>query len=177
MNPALRFMTFKVGEVTKTPVIIAYVEGLVDKKALEIAIERISSVKPPEIYESGMLEELIDNNHYSPIPTLTNTERPDVVCSAITEGRVAILMEGTPFALIGPVNFISFFQTAEDYYNRFDMASFVRVIRFLAFWVAFTLPATYIALTTFHQELIPTDLLISLTAQREGVPFQHCWRH
>ncbi|MCA1021088.1 spore germination protein [Halobacillus litoralis] len=171
MNPALRFMTFKVGEVTKTPVIISYVEGLVDKKALEIVIERIATVKPPEVYESGMLEELIDSNRYSPIPTLTNTERPDVVCSAITEGRIAILMEGTPFALIGPVNFISFFQTAEDYYNRFDMSSFVRIIRFLAFWVAFTLPASYIALTTFHQELIPTDLLISLTAQREGVPF------
>ncbi|MGI8314667.1 spore germination protein [Halobacillus mangrovi] len=170
-NPALRFKQYLVGEITQTPVIVAYIEGLVNESALEMAIERLTNAKPREVFETGMLEELIEKKGYSPIPTLSNTERPDVVCSALVEGKLAIMMEGTPFAIIGPVTFISYFQTAEDYYNRFDLATFIRLIRFIAFWIAFSLPATYVALTTFHQELIPTNLLISLTAQREGVPF------
>ncbi|MFG6150064.1 spore germination protein [Halobacillus sp. B23F22_1] len=170
-NPRLRFKSFIVGEITQTMVMVIYIEGLVNESALNVACSRITDAKTNEIFESGMLEELIEDKGYSPFPTLIDTERPDVVSAALTEGKLAIMMEGSPFALIGPATFISYFQTAEDYYNRFDLSTFLRVIRFIAFWIAFALPATYVALTTFHQELIPTDLLISLAAQREGLPF------
>ncbi|MCP3029943.1 spore germination protein [Halobacillus sp. A1] len=170
-NPKLRFKTFIVGEVTQTTVIVTYIEGLVNEDALKIACQRISDCKAKEVFETGMLEELIEDKGYTPFPTLIDTERPDVVSSALAEGKLAIMMEGTPFALIGPATLISYFQTAEDYYNRFDLSTFLRLIRFIAFWIAFALPATFVALTTFHQELIPTDLLISLAAQREGLPF------
>ncbi|GGF26546.1 spore germination protein KA [Halobacillus andaensis] len=170
-NPRLRFKSFIVGEMTQTMVMVIYIEGLVNESALNVACSRITNAKASEIFETGMLEELIEDKGYSPFPTLIDTERPDVVSAALTEGKLAIMMEGSPFALIGPATFISYFQTAEDYYNRFDLSTFLRMIRFIAFWIAFALPATYVALTTFHQELIPTDLLISLAAQREGLPF------
>ncbi|WP_273832364.1 spore germination protein [Guptibacillus sedimenti] len=170
-NPKLRFKSFIVGKVTQTSVIVTYIEGLVNEDALNIACQRITDCKAREVFETGMLEEMIEDKGYTPFPTLIDTERPDVVASALVEGKLAIMMEGTPFALIGPATLNSYFQTAEDYYNRFDLSTFLRLIRLIAFWIAFALPASFVALTTFHQELIPTDLLISLAAQREGLPF------
>ncbi|TLS35342.1 spore germination protein [Pseudalkalibacillus caeni] len=170
-NPALRFKSFVIGKVTKTQILVTYIEGYVNENALKEVINRIESVDTLEVYETGMLEELMEEKGYSPFPTIQSTERPDVVCSALTEGKVSILMEGTPFVLIAPTTFMSFFQAAEDYYTRFDLSTFIRMIRFISFWISLALPATYVALTTFHQELIPTNLLVSLAAQREGIPF------
>ncbi|WP_082235235.1 spore germination protein [Halobacillus massiliensis] len=170
-NPKLRFKRFTVGELSQTSVLITYIDGLVDEQALDFVYDRLMSSEISEIFETGMLQEVFEKKGYSPFPTLKDTERPDVVCAALTEGKLAIMIEGSPFALIGPATFISYFQTAEDYYNRFDLSTFMRWIRMLAFVIAFALPASYVALTTFHQELIPTDLLISLAAQREGLPF------
>lgn len=102
---------------------------------------------------------------------MVDTERPDVVAGNILEGRVGILVNGTPFALIAPTQFIQFFQSAEDYYMRYDISSFLRLLRFSVFIISLIAPSTYIALTTFHQAMIPTTLLFGIAAQREGVPF------
>ncbi|MFC7370583.1 spore germination protein [Fictibacillus iocasae] len=170
-QPDLRFIPYIAGEITKTTVLIAHLESHVDKQVLHEVTERIQNVKTDKLFESGMMEELIDENGYSPFPLFQSTERPDVAAAALTEGKVVIMFEGTPFVLITPTTFISFFQAAEDYYHHFDLSTFIRLIRVISFIISISLPAAYIAVTTFHQELIPTNLLVSLAAQREGVPF------
>ena len=114
---------------------------------------------------------LSEDSTYSPFPTVFNTERPDVVAAALLEGRIAILVDGTPFVLIVPALFVQFFQSSEDYYQRADIASLIRLLRFFAFGIALLAPALFIAITTFHHAMLPPALLISLAAQREGVPF------
>lgn len=170
-NPNLWLETRQIGQVTKTKVAIMYIKGIVNDKVVEEVRSRLDRIKIDGILESGYIEELIQDDPYSPFPTINNSERPDTVAADLLEGRVAILVDGTPFVLIVPTLFISFFQTAEDYYQRADISTLLRFIRFISLFIAMIGPALYIGITTFHQELLPTQLLISLAAQREGVPF------
>ncbi|WP_419873672.1 spore germination protein [Candidatus Pristimantibacillus sp. PTI5] len=163
--------TKQIGSVTKTDVAIMYIKGIVNDKIVEEVHKRLDKINIDGILEGGYIEELIQDEPYSPFPTINNTERPDVAAAELLEGRIAILVDGTPFVLIVPTLFISFFQTAEDYYLRADISTLLRIIRFICLFIAMVGPAIYIAITTFHQELLPTQLLISLAAQREGVPF------
>ncbi|WP_256242268.1 spore germination protein [Bacillus sp. V3B] len=170
-DPNLWMETKQVGTKTQTDVAIMYLKGVANDKIVKEVQSRINRINIDSILESGYIEELIQDNHYSPFPTVFNTERPDAVASAILEGRIAILVDGTPFVLIVPALFVHFFQSSEDYYQRADIASFVRLLRYFAFFLALLTPSAYIAVTTFHQEMLPTQLLTSLAAQREGVPF------
>ncbi|MGE6486870.1 spore germination protein [Paenisporosarcina sp. NPDC076898] len=171
MDPTLRFKSFQVGNITKTPILVAYLESQVEQDVLQEVLKRVANVNTNKVFESGMLEELIQEKGYSPFPTFQATERPDSAAAALVEGKVLIMMEGTPFALITPTTFISFFQAAEDYYHHFDISTLTRFIRIIAFFLSISLSAIFIAVTTYHHELIPTSLLVSLAAQREGVPF------
>lgn len=171
IDASLRFQPFEVGSITKTPILVGYLESQVDQEVLQEVLKRVKNINTNKIFESGMLEELIQENGYTPFPSFLATERPDSVAAALAEGKVVIMVEGTPFALITPTTFMSFFQAAEDYYHHFDISTFTRFIRILAFFLSISLSAIYIAVTTFHHELIPTNLLVSLAAQREGVPF------
>lgn len=159
------------GERSKTSVSIVYMKGLAKDKVVEEVRSRLSKINIDAILESSYIEEFIQDKTYSPFPTIFNTERPDVVAAGLLEGRIAILVDGTPYALLAPAIFIEFFQSSEDYYQRFDISSFIRILRFFSFFLALLVPSIYIAITTFHQEMIPTPLLVSLAAQREGVPF------
>lgn len=159
------------GRVTKTKVSIAYIRGITSPGLEEEVKQRLKRIDLDGILESGYLEELIEDNPFSPFPQVVHTERPDRVVAAMLEGRLAILTEGTPFAMIVPSTFVSFLQSAEDYYEGYMMGSAVRLLRFLAFAISLLLPSIYIAITTFHQEMIPTRLLISVSAGRSGVPF------
>ena len=98
-------------------------------------------------------------------PTVYHTERPDVVAGNLLEGRFAIIVDGTPFVLLAPL-FIQFFQSVEDYYSRFDIATSIRLLRVLIFFISLVAPGIYVAAATFHQEMIPTQLLIVIAAQR-----------
>lgn len=170
-TPKLSFEQHCVGKDTRTKVYVTYVRDLVDQQVLDTLTKRIEQVDTDKILESGMLEELIVDPKYTPFPTMKATERPDIVAGEILDGKIAIVVDGTPFVLIAPVTFTSFFQIAEDYYEKFDLATFIRGIRLLAFCISLALPAGYIAVTTFHAELLETNILINLAAQREGVPF------
>ncbi|ULL14044.1 spore germination protein [Paenibacillus sp. H1-7] len=170
-DPGLWLETRQIGRVTKTSVSIMYVNTIADPRMVQEVRNRLESIDIDGILESGYIEELIQDKKYTPFPTLYNTERPDAVAAALLEGRAAILVDGTPFVLLVPALFVHFFQSAEDYYQRADISSLLRVIRYLSFFIALLAPSFYIAITTFHQEMLPTNLLINLAAQREGVPF------
>ncbi len=170
-SPKLRVEYSMIGRETNTTIAVAYMAGLVNEEALEEARRRLAAIDTDSILESGYIEEFIQDKAFSPFPLLQNSERPDAVAAALLEGQFAIFVDGTPFVLIAPSTFIKFFQSSEDYYQRFDISSFLRIIRFGSFFVSMLLPSLYIAITTFHQEMLPTPLLISIAAQREGVPF------
>lgn len=167
----LKLEQFTIGEQSQTAVEILYIEGIVKDSIVEEVRKRIGQMKIDSVLEAGYLEEFIEDAPFSPFPQIQNTERPDVVCSSLQEGKVAILVDNTPFVLIVPMTFWSGLQAAEDYYERFLYATFIRWIRFVLLNIALLFPSFYVAITTFHQQLIPTNLLISVAAAREGVPF------
>ncbi|WP_307891685.1 spore germination protein [Bacillus swezeyi] len=167
----LWFETKKLGTVTKTNVSIAYIKGIVNNKVVEEVRKRLDRIEIDSILETGYVEELIQDETYTPFPTIFHTERPDVTAANLLEGRVAIFVDGSPNALLVPSLFVQFFQTADDYYQRADITTLLRFLRFVGFFIALLGPSLYIAITTFHQEMLPTPLLLNLAAQREGVPF------
>jgi spore germination protein KA len=167
----LRFESIQLGTVTQTDVCIAYIDGIVNETVLQEVRSRLGRIQIDAILESGYIEEFIQESTYSPFPTVYNTERPDGLSAGLLEGRVAILIDGTPFSLLVPALFNHYFQASEDYYQRADFATLLRFLRFLCFFISLLAPSLYIAVTTFHQELMPPELLIRLVAAREGVPF------
>ncbi|KQU24239.1 spore gernimation protein KB [Bacillus sp. Leaf13] len=169
-SPDLWIESMKIGTVTKTDVSIMYINGIAKEGIVEEVKERLKGINIDSILESGYIEQLIEDQVMTPFPTLNHTERPDMVAGNLLEGRVAIFVNGTPFVLVAPALFVQFFQSVEDYYNRFDIASFTRFLRILVFIISIVGPAVYVAGTTFHQEMIPTKLLVIVAAQRETVP-------
>ncbi|NMB44813.1 MAG: spore germination protein [Firmicutes bacterium] len=171
VSPLLWLEDLQVGAVTKTVVTIAHIKGIAEQGVVDEVRRRIHSIEVDAILESGYIEEYIEDAPYSPFPTMLRTERPDKVAAALLEGKVAIITDGTPFVLVVPATFTNFLVAAEDYYERYLTGSFIRFIRLVAFFIALALPSTYVAITTFHQEMLPTPLILSIAAQREGVPF------
>ncbi|MGO4888879.1 spore germination protein [Anaerobacillus sp. MEB173] len=170
-NPNLKLITKKIGEQTKTAVEIFYIDGIADEKVLKELHNRLDRIEIDGIFETGYIEELIEDNAWSIFPQLQVTERPDSVAANLLEGRIALLVDGTPFVMIIPATFWQQFQASEDYYDRFYIAIFLRVIRLFFLAIALLLPALYVAITTYHQEMIPTNLLLSFAASREAIPF------
>ncbi len=170
-NPNLKFETVTIGERTKTDVCIAYISGLTKPELIEEVKRRLNKIKIDGVLESGYIEQYIEDAPYSVFPTVGNSEKPDKVAAKMLEGRAAIFVDGSPFVLTVPNLFIESFQSAEDYYSRPYFASVIRILRFTAFFISLLAPALYVALSTFHQELIPTPLLLSMAAAHEGVPF------
>ncbi|MCY9030600.1 spore germination protein GerKA [Bacillus inaquosorum] len=170
-NPNVWVEKMKIGSVTHTDVALMYIHGICDEKVLKEVRSRLKKIDIDSILESGYIEQLIEDETFTTFPTLYHTERPDVVAGNLLEGRFAIVVDGTPFVLIAPALFIQFFQSVEDYYSRFDIATSIRVLRILIFFISLVAPAVYVAATTFHQEMIPTQLLVVIAAQREIVPF------
>lgn len=167
----LKFKFKEVGRVTRTKVCICYIDGIANEKIIKEVNKRIDDIDIDAILESGYIEELIQDEPLSPFSTVGNTERPDSVAGNLLEGRIAIFIDGTPVVLTVPFVFIQYFQANEDYYNTFIYSSINRLLRIFAFFLSTSIPAVYVALTTFHQEMIPTPLLLGISAAREGVPF------
>lgn len=163
--------TMKIGSVTHTHVAIMYVKGKADPGIVREIKDRLNRIEIEGILESAYIEEFIQDKTITPFPTIYNTERPDDATSKLLEGRIVVLVDGTPFVLVLPTVFAHFFQSPEDYAQRFDIAIVMRLVRYISFIILILGPSVYIALTTFHYEMVPTQLLISLVAQREGVPF------
>jgi len=170
-SPDLRVEPFRLGERTKTDVAFLYIKGLADEKIINEVRTRLRSIKVDGILDSGYIEQFIEDHPFSPFPQVGNTERPDRVVSYLLEGRMAIIVDGSPFALILPSEMNTFMQSPEDYYDRPFTVLFLRVVRLIASIGALLLPSFYVAVTTFHPELLPTPLALSIAAGREGKPF------
>lgn len=160
-----------IGEKTMTAICLMYLENVADPNVIEQVKYRLKRLKVDSILESGYIEEYIGDAPFSPFSTVGYSEKPDVIAAKVLEGRVAIVVDGTPFVLTVPMLLVESFQTAEDYYQRTIYASMVRILRYLAYFLAVFAPAIYIALTAFHQELLPTTLLFTIANAREGTPF------
>lgn len=170
-TPALRFEEFVIGKETATKVYIGYVDKITNPKFVSEVKKRLNDIDTNAIYDSANIEEFIEDKTISPFPVLYNTERPDSVSSHLLSGKVAIFVDGTPFVLTAPAVFNDFLSVGEDYYQPFLMGSFIRLIRYFSFLLALLLPSFYVGIITFHPEMIPTPLLISVISQREGIPF------
>jgi spore germination protein KA len=170
-NPYLWQESMVIGEATQTRVSVMYIQGIANDKVVEEVRRRLKQIKADSILESGYIEQFIEDKTFTLFPTVYHTERPDIVAANLLEGRIAIFVDGTPFVLVVPALFIQFFHAVEDYYYRFDIASALRFLRVLIFFLSLVAPSAYVAATTFHQEMIPSALVLSLAAQREAVPF------
>ena len=167
----MKFESLKIGEYSRTDVAICYIKGIANEDVLRTLRRRLKKIKLDGILESGYIEEFIEDAPFSIFPTVGNSERPDKVAALLLEGRVAILVDGTPFVLTVPHIFIETLHSPEDYYSRPYYVSLIRNLRFLAFLITTSLPAVYVALISFHQSAVPFKLLITIAASREGIPF------
>lgn len=159
------------GKYTKTQIGILSINGVVKRELVEIILKKIKEIDIDGIINSDNIKNLIEDENKIAFPTILTTERPDIVSNCLLEGKVAIIVDNSPYVLIVPVMLNDFFKTIEDIYGKSINVSFTRIIKYIAFIISILTPAVYIAITTFNQEMIPTDLLISFATQRDGVPF------
>lgn len=167
----LRVENLTLGSVTNTKITLMYIDKIAKKEIIDEIRRRLSKIKIDAILDSGNIEELIKDDRYSIFPELLDSEKPDSVAANLLEGRVAIFVEGSAYVLTAPALFVEFLQVSEDYYHHFIVSTFIRILRYSAAALTLFVPALYISLLSFHQEMIPTPLLISIAAQREGIPF------
>lgn len=160
-----------VGVRTKTTISVAYIRDIANGNSVKRIIEKLNKINIDGIIDSGYIRELLEENSKSVFPKMISTERPDLACTSLLEGRIVILVENTPFVLILPGMLIDFIHSTEDYYHKPLNATFNRFLRIICFFITIVTPGLYVALMTFNPEIIPSELLISLAAQRSGVPF------
>lgn len=170
-NPDLKFKFKELGVRTRTKTCICYIEGLASDQILRELNIRLDKIDLDSILDSGYIQEFIKDAPFSPFETIGSSERPDAVAGKLLEGRIALFVDGSPFVLTLPFLFLEYFQVNEDYYNNYIFSSFIRVLRIVGAFLSVSVPAVYVALITFHQEMIPTPLLLSISAARQGVPF------
>lgn len=167
----LRIKAKKIGTRSKTDIAILYIDDIVNRSVLEEVEKRLDKINIDAIFDSGYIEQLIEDDSWSLFPQMQNTERPDVVSAALYEGKVAILVDNSPSALIAPGTLISLFQSPDDYYQRWISSSIIRLTRVIGVFISMILPALYVAITSFETSIIPTKLAYSIAASRENVPF------
>ena len=170
-DPKLKVKYMQAGSRSKTDLALMYIEDIVNKTILEEVEKRINKIDIGAVLESSYIEELIEDDVYSPFPQVENTERPDAAASALLEGRVVIAVDNTPTVLMVPATFVSFMQSSEDYYERWLLACLIRMIRYIALPIVMLLPALYVAVTQFHPNMLPTQLALYVAASRANVPF------
>jgi len=170
-SPQLKVKFFTLGKLTNTKVSMVFIENLANKKTIEEVERRISSIEVDQLLSFGDLQDYIEDNPYSPFPQMLTTERPDRGAAYLTEGKILLLVDGSPRILIVPITFFAFYQTPDDYNSRWLVGTFFRLIRFFSFIISISLPAIYIAVVSFHSEVLPIGILYSIRVSLENVPF------
>jgi len=167
----LKFRYFTFGKRTNTVVAVTYLESLAKPETVNILCERLSSIDIDGILDSNYIEELISERPGAPFKTVGSTERPDTVCARLLEGRIAIIVNGSPVVLTVPFLFTENFQSGDDYYLNFIYANVGRALRYLSFFLTVSVPAVFVALLTFHPQMMPSVFALSIVSARDGVPF------
>lgn len=170
-DPNLWYEEVKVGRRTKSKVTVAYIKDIVPNYKIQKILDELNKIDIDAVIDSGYIRELLENKQKSVFPKVISTERPDLACTSLLNGKIVILVENSPFVIILPAVLTDFFHSPEDNYQKSFNASFTRILRTICFFLALFIPGLYIALMTFNQEIIPDQLLISLAVQSEGVPF------
>ncbi|NMB26100.1 MAG: spore germination protein [Firmicutes bacterium] len=170
-SPHLRAEKLTIGRLTQTDVVYMYIKGLAREGLVEEVRSRLERIDTDSILGSGYLEDFIEDTPFTLFPLVLNTQRPDRVAADMLEGKVAILVENTPEVIVVPATLNAMLQAPDDYYERATFGSFIRLIRIVAYIGAIILPGTYVAIVNFHIELLPTALLLRISASREGIPF------
>ena len=171
VNPMLKNEDLTIGSVSNTKITIIYIDDLVDKTSLEQLKSRLTKLDYPKFFDISTLMQLIEDNPYSLFPQYYMTVKPDTTSHYLADGRIVILMDNSQAALVCPTSFLEMFISAEDYYNRWPSASLVRSLRFFGFFLTIMITPTYISALTFHQEVLPYELLLNLQESRMKVPF------
>ncbi|WII38072.1 spore germination protein [Paenibacillus thiaminolyticus] len=170
-NENLVLTRIRVGQRIQKELLITYISDIADPDLVREVMARIKRLDLGDIQDTGYIEQIVEDNFLSPFPQVQSTERVDRVLAALLEGRVALMLDGTPFALIVPVTFHMLLQSPEDYYERWMPATLLRILRYFAAFISLFAPSLYISFISFHQGLIPTKLALSIAETRAGVPF------
>jgi spore germination protein KA len=170
-SPRLKVDEMRLGVYSKTNVCIVYVEGIAKQKLVEEAYQRLRNISVDGVNDLNKLRELIGDAPFTVFPTTEETERPDRVTGSLLQGRIAIMLDGSPTCMLVPAQFINFLASAEDYYMNYTLTLFIRVLRHAAYWSSILLPSLYVALLSYNQDLVPTPLLVTVAAQHRGIPF------
>ncbi|KQX46742.1 MULTISPECIES: spore germination protein [unclassified Paenibacillus] len=167
----LKSKSYIIGRRSQTKVSVLYLDTQVDHTVLEKLMSRLDAIDLNVLGDSAQIEEWIQDNTFSPFPQILNTERPDRIVTALNRGKIAIITDGTPIALIAPSSFFEMMHPSEDLYERFYFANFLRLIRLITLFTSLFGPSLYIALTTFHLEMVPTPLMMAFLSAKAGIPF------
>lgn len=170
-NENLVIESLSVGKVTKTKCAVCYMKDIANDDLVAEVKYRLNNLDIDTIISSGQLEQLIEDNSKCSLPQMLSTERPDKAANHILSGRVVVIVNGSPYVLIMPCVFVDFLSSAEDPNLKFQYANLLKFVRLVAFFITLLLPGLYVAITNFHQEIIPTELLFAIVASRESVPF------
>ena len=170
-NENLIVENLKIGNVSKTVCSLCYMKNIANDDLVAEARYRLNNINIDYLVSSGQLEQLFEDNSKYSLPQVIATERPDKTATHLLEGRIAVLVNGSPYALIVPAVFIDFLESPEDNNIKFQFANLLKLIRIASFLITLLLPGIYVAITSFHQEFIPTELLFAIVASRASVPF------
>lgn len=170
-NENLVIESLSVGKVTKTKCAVCYMKDIANDDLVAEVKYRLNNLDIDTIISSGQLEQLIEDNSKCSLPQMLSTERPDKAANHILSGRVVVIVNGSPYVLIMPCVFVDFLSSAEDPNLKFQYANLLKFVRLVAFFITLLLPGLYVAITNFHQEIIPTELLFAIVASRESIPF------
>lgn len=170
-DPRLKLKRKKAGTRSRTDIALMYMEDLVRPELLRRVEDRLDKMNLDAVLDSGFVEQLMESRQYSPFPQIQMTERPDKTASALLEGRVVLLVDNTPYAILLPATLNTFFQAAEDYYDRWEIMSVIRFLRYVAAFFAVTLPGLYLAFAVYHPQLLPTGLALKIASTRGAIPF------
>lgn len=170
-NENLIIEDITIGDVSKTKIAICYMKNITNDDLVAEVKYRLNNIKIDYLLSAGQLEQLIQDDPKALFPELISTERPDKTSYYLLNGKIAILINGSPYSIILPATFIDFITSPEDTNLNYNYANFLRIIRCVALFFALLLPGLYVAITNYHQELIPSELLFAIVNAREAIPF------